>query len=391
MATEITILVILFVLVLFLSAPFSIKSRLLIWGVVIVWVVGMMSAHSWIAARDPQALLRDSSTDVGNYYEAGLSYQDDYSLSKITSTESTGHYGYIYLNALAIALSPQPMLALRLFKVTLFMGALIYLARYWRQCYGERLACLGFLYLSLGYWEHFFFNFRNLKDGVIASLVFLIFVSTERLLSTDTGQLRTKSTKMPALRWLPVVVFVLILVPFRTYLAILMVISICVALAARRWRITLQRFLAILVAPVGIGLLYMLFIDNRGFEFLERRINLLTTGGYYPYLKKFAKSTVSPLPWQHNWPYLAPSHCLYLLFFPIVIYSCVKTFHRKMWWQVFFVVLMIACNTILINDVWRKRVPMIPFFVTWVLSERWAHMQRMRKRKRQRQHSKMVP
>lgn len=365
MTAAIIILGVLFVGVWRLSAPFSNGARMLVWGLAILWTVGMLLAHNWAMSQDDDGLVLDTSVDAVKYFDTAAAVQD-YAISEEISATSGSvlHLGYYYLNVAAMKVSDQPMLVLRLFKLTLFMGALLCLVRLWRSCYGEGLAILGMLYMTLGHWEFFYNTFRNFKDGVIASLVMFILVLVETpaaSLSLDSPPRHSR----PTVRWLLILLTVAGLFTLRSYLAVAMVASISLGAFIESERISLGKTICIAGLAIIGG---VLFVRNGMMDYAQEAVHILFSDGLLGFGTRVVKVMVSPIPWQHFQPILIPSHCLYLVFFPFVVHACIVLFRRKFLWQLSFVLLLFGALSLLESSEYRKRLPLMPFFVTWVLA-----------------------
>ena len=141
-------------------------------------LVVIFAWHSHVLTTTGFPIIIDVHNDCQKYYDATVDFRNEPPLSvSIASVRSqldeSRNYGYPYLLALLWTLTPYSILAIRLLKTTLYFVSLSCLARVWRRDYGNRLAMWGFAFFGFIFTPALYYNFRNLKDGLILALFIL--------------------------------------------------------------------------------------------------------------------------------------------------------------------------------------------------------------------------
>jgi len=371
------------------------KLRILLWLAFFVHIGIIGYAHYWAVQQNPTGIVFDSSTDAQKYFFTAekLSTDSLFSIAPLDITAVSGsvwHFGYYYLNVVCMKLSADPMLLMRMIKVFIFFFAVAVAARYWQQRYSIRAAMWGSLYLSFGWWEIIYHNFRNYRDGLIASLCLLTYILCDSMIFS--APLRQRSgvrgrrisffrypiswmrrmgawVQLVAVRYGLLIICLGLLASLRIYLAVVIVAGIAVQIVIES-KIPVWRRVTLVLFTVLVGMLPVLlkFHDvvgygNRlfaesmvGHSFLEIGIRCL-------------KTLLSPIPWQSSQQFLIPSQCMYLVILALSLLSVAFIIRPKPWGQVFIVVILTLFLGIMMESSYaRKRVPLVPLFVSWMVA-----------------------
>ncbi|VVS94868.1 hypothetical protein [Desulfoluna spongiiphila] len=369
---EIILLCVGLVSIVFLALRLPRAIRWTIWSVVLLQLFAMIALHYLAVAKDPSGIIHgDSSVDTRKYYYTMAELSDNSAgiVSPKDIAEISGtvfHPGYYYMNFVAFKVSNQPMLFLRLLKLFLFFAGLIAMAKYWFLRFGTRLSILGIAYLSFGYWELFYYNFRNLKDGVIVSLslVVLGLLGTTFLLMQD-GQIRQR-THVKLMGGLIAIACLGLLFTFRVYWAAILGAGIVadVLFQKRMKKNHRVMFIALLFLGALVCSVDFFSAARYGLRVLfERGVFDLSALSVI-----FFKGFVSPVPWQYFNHYLVFSQFLYLVVLGLglrhLFFVRKKPLAQAL--MVFLLILFVAAVTH--GSFARKRMPVVPIVVTWMLA-----------------------
>ena len=378
--------------------------RYILWFALFVHICIIGGAHYWAVQQDTTGIVFDTSVDAQKYYFSAkvLSTESLFSITPADITKVSGgvwHHGYYYLNIVCMKISADPMLLMRMIKMFVFFFALAFAARYWQQRYGIRAAMWGLLYLSLGWWEIIYHNFRNYRDGLITSLCLLTYILCDRMIFSAPLRQRSGArgrrisffrypiscvrkmgawVRLVVVRYGLLIICLALLASLRIYLAVIIVAGIAVQIVMKSrisvWRqVTLVLSLALLgMAPIVLKHSQILSYGTQLFaESMDARSYMGIGIGCL-------KTLVAPIPWQHSHEFLIPSQCMYLMMLGFSLLAIAFMIRPKPWGQVFIVVLLTLFLGIIMESSYaRKRLVVVPIFVSWMV----AGISRIRKRR----------
>jgi len=372
------IFIILSVFMMLRGLPQSMK--LLVWFVVISQVFIMILLHFYVVSYEPTGILHDdTSSDTRKYYNTAVEIEESLPIFSVTPRDigaiSGGafHPGYYYLNILSIRMSDNPMLFLRLIKLLVFFCGLIAIARYWHVRFGNYLSMIGVAYLSFGYWEIFYYNFRNLKDGTIFSLSLIVLGFLGSSLDRTYGRkIRLKKKQMLMLAVIALIIGLLF--TFRVYWAAVLGAGVVLEIffykgVSKRQRVIFFVLLICFALSLSVdfsgAMRYGQKVLSRGFFMADTNI-----------IFQVVRGCMSPLPWQYSNQILIPSHCLYLLVLGMGLWSFVKMRKKPLAEAFIFFSFMLLVSQITTGNPARMRLAVVPILVTWVLGGLSVYLKR---------------
>ncbi len=413
---------------LWIVRSFSPRFKIAIFSVILIHLIIMFAGHFWLVEKNGIPLVQDSSVDVVQYYEKTRVFLKfpPFCVTKsdvVAATNQGIHYGYYYLLALFATLTKHFVLAIRLFKTMLFFTALSGLLRVWRRNYGAGLSMMGFTCIALVSTHSIYYNFRNLKDGLLLSLFMVVMAAVDTLLRPrwpnqmydDNIRFKNKRivsnwtgfrSKFNALRvgnidhihrsgprirqikrqekyffqrpqrssltvwktiagWCFVVFILWCMSTIRIYVPAILVASLVMHFFLGS-NLTVPNRVSLLFLSVAIGFfLLRLAVFDKYLSFMDQ-YGLSIIYGVYGVFRAF----ITPIPWQHFQNILIPAHCFYLLFLlPFGFFSFFSRLKRNWSWHFFFLSgLMIVLGGVIDTSQDRKRIMIIPILVMWILS-----------------------
>ncbi|MCP4491720.1 MAG: hypothetical protein GY820_31105 [Gammaproteobacteria bacterium] len=363
-----------FLLVLFLVAFWGLTYLLgrniffILWISLFVHLLIMGFGHNWAVQNHPTGLIFDLSVDAQKYYYASeaLSEENFWSISPADITKQSGsvwHTGYFYLNIACMKLSSQPMLLIRLIKTFIFFMALALIAKAWLKYYDKPAVIVGIVYLSFGWWEILYYNFRNLRDGLIVSICILIYAMWQDVNINGTAGVRRQYTWS---QYLLLIFCLILLTQTRVYMAAIIVGGIAIDLILAMKMKYLPRAFAITVVFVSLLIAFDLG------DISQYALTLVHAGstlqGVQGVIVGAGKMFFAPIPWQYSNKLLIPSQFMYLVMLCLAFWGLVKMKNIP-WGELFIVVTLVGFLSIAVDSSHaRKRMPLVPIFVGWMVA-----------------------
>ena len=379
MVAPILFTILAFVVPVLILRPFNKLQKTLVLLIILAHLVIMLLLHDHMLHTTGFPIVRDVSVDAVTYYDrterfAGYAPFSITRREAVEAAQGTAHFGYQYVLGTLWTITPYPVLSIRLFKTMLFFISLSCLSRVWRTDYGDRLAMLGFVFMGVVCTPTFYYNFRNLKDGLILSLFMFIMALLDTLLRPKSNLLYPISKSKTIWLWIVLLMPLYAILTLRTYTAAMIFLAILMHIIAAsrvgiKVRILLFGALAV-IALVGLQSAFIMDVFQLG----KRKIAESGVGLYLLF-----RAFISPIPWQYFIPSLVPFHCVYLLLLPFALYSFFKHLRANINWR-FFLYILVTIATAVTGNPARKRLIVIPILLTWMLAhsayKRWSHTEK---------------
>jgi len=349
--------------------PFRPGVRVAYLVVVSVRLFIMYAWHQSIVEETGLPIVIDANTDEATYYFLTTRFANypPFDVSLADCLDATGgsvlNIGYYYVLAILQTVAPDPISAVEFFKEFLLLTGLGLLARGWRKSCGERLAALGLFFLVIVFVPGFFYNFRNLKDGLLLGLFVLVMAGTDELMRRrDATVLRSASSLALGAA---VLVLVIAIAFVRIYTAVFILAGILLQLLLTvklptKFRVAGVVFVAgAVLAGAHVGLVDVAF-DASEMAAPNEEVPL-----YWGLLQGF----LSPQPWNPGLPwYMATFYWVYLVSLPYTFYALFGSLRRNLRWGLFVYAMVTYVVSSPIGDPPRKRLVVHPIMVSWVLN-----------------------
>jgi hypothetical protein len=232
----------------------------------------------------------------------------------------------------------------------------------------------GFAIMSIMCTPAFYYNYRNLKDGLILGLFLFVMALLDTVLPPWKNRLRPMGTKKTALAWFAVVILLYALSTLRLYVVAMIVTAIMMHTIATSSLSLKQRtsLLVILLLIVVLGFISP-FVGNTT-EMYEKSIRPQSLTPM-----TIIQGLFSPLPWGdivREEPSNVVFYSLYWLFLPYALYAMFRHLRKNINWHLFlYVMVTYVIGTVIANPA-RKRLILYPILVTWILANlaywRWV-------------------
>jgi len=332
-------------------------------------------AHYWAVQQDATGIVFDLSTDAQKYYYVAEALSADplYSINPLDISAISGgvwHFGYYYLNIICIKLSADPMLLMRMIKVFVFFFAVAVTARYWEQQYGTNATMWGILYLTFGWWEVIYYNFRNFRDGLIVSVFLVTYVLYTRIFLFVSLKKKLGLSMQRVIAQYGLLLFYLtLLLSLRVYVAVVFVAGIIATIIIES-NISVWRRIFILFFLCLVGGLPFINYTSSAFNYAHMLLTHSIIGNSVVDLSvRCLQVLLSPIPWQYTQQFLIPSQFFYLIMICLSLLSVVFIIKSKPWGQVVIVILMVLFLGVMVDSSYaRKRMPLVPIFVSWMVA-----------------------
>jgi hypothetical protein len=222
----------------------------------------------------------------------------------------------------------------------------------------------------------FYYNYRNLKDGLILALFMFIMALLDTLLRPRGDQLQPRNTSKTTLGWIMLLILLYALSIFRVYAAAIVVVAVIMhSVAATRMEIK-GRLCLLLILIVVLLLAFRLGVIANILELGGERIR---RGGIAMTLRNFLQAFLSPLPWGAiTWqePCNVVFYSIYWLLLPYALYTLFRHLWSNIDWHLFLYIMVTYVVGVVIGDPPRKRLILYPILVGWVLAhlayKRWG-------------------
>lgn len=357
--------------------PFSFPQKMLVMVMVFGHLVVIFAWHFHVLTTTGSPIVIDVHNDCQKYYAATVDFQESPPFSVTIGSvrsqlDESENYGYPYVLASLWTLTPYGILAIRLLKTALYFVSLSCLARVWRRDYGDRLAMWGFAFLGFIFTPALYYNFRNLKDGLILSLFIFLLAMLDTLLRPKERRLQPLSAGRAIWAWATVLFLVFAISTIRHYAAAAIIAAIVMhAITASKLGITTRVLLLGIVIGAGViglqtGIVSVLL------ELGVTHAGALSLWSGYGLLQAF----LSPLPWGPVLErHLAFFYWIYWALLPYTLYALIRHLRRNMTWHLYIYLIVAYLASGPIGDPPRKRLIVHPIMVSWVL----AHLYRVRR------------
>lgn len=357
--------------------PFSFLQKMLVMVMVAGHLVVIFAWHSHVLTTTGFPIIIDVHNDCQKYYDATVDFRNEPPLSvSIASVRSqldeSRNYGYPYLLALLWTLTPYSILAIRLLKTTLYFVSLSCLARVWRRDYGNRLAMWGFAFFGFIFTPALYYNFRNLKDGLILALFIFLLATLDTLLRPKERRVHPLSTGRVIRYWAAVLFLIFAISTIRHYAAAAIIAAIVMhAITVSKLAIaTRVSLLGVMIVAGVVGL--QAGIVSELSELASTHAGALSLWTGYGVVQAF----LSPLPWGPLLePYLAFFYWIYWALLPYTLYALIRHLRKNVTWHLYIYLMVAYLASGPIGNPPRKRLIVYPIMVSWVL----AHLRRVRK------------
>ena len=361
------------VIPLLILRSFSQKHKIYLAGIIIAHLIMMYLLHFRLVKQTGYPIVVDIHNDCQTYFDNTRRFSSRAPfgvglLDAREAAEGSNHFGYQYVLAVMWTISSHPALAVRLFKTMLFFVGLSFVTLVWRRNYGARLAFGGCIFLGLFFTPAFYYNYRNLKDGLILALFLFIMALLDTLIQPRTSPYRIESKFKVLLGWLAVIILLYFLSTLRMYIPAIIVVALILH-TVMSLRIEMQRRLALIMVLSVI--IYIAFASAFMQNMMEMggvsRISLTT----FLSMRTILQAFLSPIPWgtiTYYEPMNVFFYSIYWLLLPFALYCLIRHLISNLDWH-FFLYLMITYTVgVVIGDPPRKRLIVYPVLVMWAIS-----------------------
>ena len=365
--------------------PFSKSQKTVVLAVILLHLLAIFTGHYLLITQQFPAffaaegfeqgpkgypIVIDSEGDAWTYYEKTREFEDyrPFSISTDKLVEVAGgrtHLGYYYVLGNLTTLTAHPVLSIRVLKTLIFFAGLACVMRVWRRNYGDPLPMYGFIFLTLLFMAPLYYNFRNLKDGLLFGLFLFYMALLDTLLRPSWQRLRPVSKSRLAVGWALILALLWMISTLRQYYAVtLAAATVMHFITASDMRARIRVALLVLAGVVTLFVLRSTF-GQTIFDVLQTHPLTSVLAVY-----EMFRGLVTPIPWQFFIPSLIPTHCFYLLLLPFAAFAFFARFRKNLTWHLYTVMFLIyVLGGMLGGDsALRKRLIMVPILITWVLS-----------------------
>lgn len=362
------LLIILAVVVpLLILRPFSGGQKVFVLAVILGHLLVMLMLHYLLVRRTGLPVVIDLHRDTADYYDNTISFKSSMPFSvsiaeAMDAAEGSKHFGYQYVLATLWTITPYAVLSIRLLKTLLFFASLACLMRVWYLDYGDRRTMWAFAFMGIVCTPAFFYNYRNLKDGIILALFMFIMALLDTLFRPKDIQLQPVDKNKKIFYWCVVLLLFYFISTIRLYVSAMLVAAIGMhSIMSSRMGLKARIFLVFILSVIGLIALNSGIVE-RVLEMKEEGVDAAGGPGAYLVFRAF----ISPIPWQCKEPSLIPFHCVYLLVLPYALYTMLKHLWKNLNWKLFLfaMIMYIAGAT---GNPMRKRLIIIPILVGWTL------------------------
>jgi len=361
------------VIPLVILRSFSQRHKIYLVGIIIGHLIMMYVLHFRLVKQTGYPIVVDIHSDCQKYFDntrhfSGRAPFEVGLLDARDAAEGSNHFGYHYVLAVMWTISSHPALAVRLFKTLLFFAGLSCVTRVWRRHYGESLAFGGCVFLGLFFTPAFYYNYRNLKDGLILALFLFIMALLDTLIQSRTSSSRIQSKNKVIFGWSAVLVLLYFLSTLRMYIPAIIVVALILH-TVMSLRIEMQKRLALIMVISSIVFIGFTttFMQNMMEMGGASRISLTA----FLSLRTILQAFLSPIPWgmiTYYEPMNVFFYSIYWLLLPFALYCLIRHLISSFDWH-FFLYLMITYTVgVVIGDPPRKRLIVYPILVMWVLA-----------------------
>lgn len=377
MLTILSLIFLAFVIPYTILRPFSFLQKMVVMAMVLGHLVLIFAWHFHVLTTTGLPIVIDVHNDCQKYYYATVDFQEaspfSVTIGSVRSQlDQSTNYGYPWVLAFLWTLTPYGILAIRLLKTALYFISLSCLARVWRREYGDRLTMWGFAFLGIIFTPALYYNFRNLKDGLILSLFIFLLAMLDTLLRPKERRAHPISAGWAICGWVTVLFLIFAISTIRHYAAAAVVAAIVMhGITASKLGIRTRVLLLVIVIVAGlIGL--QTGIVSELLELGTTHAGSLSLWSGYGLLQAF----LSPLPWGPVLePYLAVFYWIYWALLPYTLYALIRHLRRNMTWHLYIYLIVAYLASGPIGDPPRKRLIVHPIMVSWVL----AHLSLLRR------------
>jgi len=233
----------------------------------------------------------------------------------------------------------------------------------------------GFAFIGIVCTPAFYYNYRNLKDGLILALFLFIMALLDTMLRPREDLLQPRSTGKTMLGWIVFLILLYALSTLRLYTAAIIVIAVIMHAIVTTSRIKLRARISLLVAFLIVVLIAFTTGIVAGMMEMaggDIRLGIFT-------LRGIAQAFLSPIPWGaivQEEPCNVVFYSVYWLLLPYALYTLFRHLRNNMNWQLFLYIMITYVVGVVIGDPPRKRLIVYPILVTWVLAhlayKKWA-------------------
>ena len=384
MIVVILLIMLTIVLPLVILRSFSFLQKVLVLTIIAGHLGLMFFFHYQLVHKTNLPVVVDVHRDTQHYYDSTIPFatKPPFSITRTDAINAAGgskHFGYQYVLATLCTITSHPILAVRLLKTMLFFTGLSCLARVWRRLYGYVLAAKGFAFMGIVCTPAFYYNYRNLKDGLILALFLFIMALLDTILPPWRDQLRPMSRKKSTLAWFTVIILLYAISTLRLYVIPLIVMAI-VMHAIVTSRLGLKQRVALLVVSalvVVIGFASPVVADIS--EMYGKAVRKLI---FTPI--DIVQGLISPLPWGdivREEPGNVAFYSIYWLLLPYALYTLVRHLRKNINWRLFLYLSTTYVIGVTVANPARKRLILYPVLVTWVLAhlayKQWRRAERL--------------
>lgn len=372
MVVVILLTVLALVLPLVILRSFSTWQKILVAVIIVVHLAVMFLLHYRLVYTTGYPIAIDAKHDTQRYYDdtAHFATWRPFGVMREAAIRAAGgskHFGYYYVLGMLWTITSYPALAVRLLKTMLFFTSLSCVTRVWRTSYGSGLATGGFAFMGILCTPAFYYNYRNLKDGLILALFMFIMALLDTLLQPHGDQLQPRSTSKTTLGWIMLLILLYALSTLRLYASALIVVAVVMhAVAttsrikpkARAWLLTVL-IIVVLVSFATGTVANMIEMSGGGI-----RLGIFTR-------RAILQAFLSPIPWGDVvWqePCNVMFYSIYWLLLPYALYTLFRHLWRNINWHLFLYFMVTYVVGVVIGNPPRKRLIVYPILVTWVLA-----------------------
>ena len=354
--------------------PFSGSRKFLVLVIILSQLAAMCAWHWLLVHITGLPIIFDVHKDEELYYritERFASYPP-FGVTISEAKKATGEsvfFGYQYILAIFWTISSDPVLAMRIFKLLVFFAGLGCLARVWLRDFGERAAFLGFIVLSVFCTTAFYYNFRNLKDGLLLSFFMIVMAILDTIFQPARDRVYSRTILGNTFLWGLALAMLLAITTIRFYLAAMVICAIVMHIVIRSDAGIKGRITGIVL--LSIAMLWVFKSNVMTATLQEGEQASQAKYGVYGLLQAF----LSPIPWSgYIEKSVALFHCIYLLFLPYAIYAFFKHLRDNIDWHLFLYVMTMYVAGVITSDPHRKRLIIYPIMLVWILrhlSSKW--------------------
>lgn len=379
MIVVIILTVLALVIPLLILRSFNFLAKALILSIILSHLALMFFLHYRLVRRTGYPIVIDIHLDTQTYYDNTSSFEGrpPFRITRADAIDSAGgskHFGYNYVLGMLWTITSYPALAIRLLKTMLFFTGLSCLTRVWRRDYGSGLAVGGFAFLGVLCTPAFYYNYRNLKDGLILALFLFIMALLDTILPPWKNRLHQMSTRRITLAWFTVIILLYALSTLRLYVVTLIVMVVIMHAVVASHLGFKERVLLLVVLSLVVVLA---FASPFVMDTMEMYKGSFRPTTFAPIA--IIQGFLSPLPWGRivqEEPCNVLFYSIYWLLLPYALYTLFRHLRHNINWRLFLYVMVTYVVGTIIGDAPRKRLIVYPILVGWVLAhlayKRWV-------------------